>query len=108
MKIETKEVRFSLEELQIKRADIDKKVFRPYLRQIANGIRKSARKKASQKKSQLEANTQASDQAHWQKRSEFDTSSPVMASRFCRKFPPRAGALRMTVGSSTQLSCALV
>ena len=31
MKIETKEVRFSLEELQIKRADIDKKVFRPYL-----------------------------------------------------------------------------
>ena len=50
MKIETKEVRFSLEELQIKRADIDKKVFRPYLRQIANGIRKSARKKASQKK----------------------------------------------------------
>jgi hypothetical protein len=50
VKIETKEVRFSLEELQIKRADIDKKVFRPYLRQIANGIRKSARKKASQKK----------------------------------------------------------
>lgn len=38
---------FSLEEIGLRKTDIDPKVFRPYLRRISGAIRKSARKKAS-------------------------------------------------------------
>ena len=50
MTIGSQVAKFSLEDLEIKRVDIDKKAFRPYLSRIARAIRKSARKKASQRR----------------------------------------------------------
>ena len=47
MIISSKTAIFSLEELELKRTDIDRKSLRPYLRQIGAAIRKSARKRAS-------------------------------------------------------------
>lgn len=41
------EIGFSLEDLNLKRTDFDKKAFRPKLREIGKIIRKSARKKVS-------------------------------------------------------------
>lgn len=47
MNIGSKTAVFSLEELELKRTDLDKKTLRPYLRRIGAAIRKTARKKAS-------------------------------------------------------------
>ena len=46
MNIGSKTAVFSLEELELKRTDLDKKALRPYFRRIGNAIRKTARKKA--------------------------------------------------------------
>ena len=50
MKIGSQTAVFDLEKLELKRTDIDKKAFRPFLRKIANAIRNTARKKAGDRR----------------------------------------------------------